>query len=191
MHVLIAVGSLVEWSELTDDRWLSLLNQWVAPLARPEKIRATVAAKPAGRLTITPYENVGSEMEASGRVRLAECLNLSLEGGRLTGELCGVPTRIELNDSGAVRLAEAGRALVERKSKINEAAIDAELLGDAGEPDLVIACGESSHAVPSLVWELAYSEIVYLPIDWRSLSSSHIDDAIRDFHNRNRRFGGV
>ena len=48
------------------------------------------------------------------------------------------------------------------------------------------------NALPtSLVWELAYSEIVFLDIPWESVSSEHLQMAVDDFRRRNRRFGGI
>jgi len=43
----------------------------------------------------------------------------------------------------------------------------------------------------SLVWELAYSELVYVPVAWADLEPQHLTDAIDAFHNRHRRFGGL
>jgi undecaprenyl diphosphate synthase len=109
----------------------------------------------------------------------------------LAGSLRGVPVRIDLIGSGLERLAATGRGLVAARTDIDEESIDEFMFGEIGEPDLVVACGPQSQSVPSLVWELAYSEIVYVDIPWRELSSAHLDYAIRDYHNRNRRFGGV
>jgi undecaprenyl diphosphate synthase len=44
---------------------------------------------------------------------------------------------------------------------------------------------------PSAVWELAYGELVFLPLAWQDLCDDHLLDAIADFALRERRFGGV
>jgi undecaprenyl diphosphate synthase len=41
------------------------------------------------------------------------------------------------------------------------------------------------------VWELAYSELVFLDIKWADLQSLHLEMAIDDFNRRHRRFGGL
>ncbi len=51
--------------------------------------------------------------------------------------------------------------------------------------------GESTRLPPSLVWELAYSELVFHPMAWDELSADHLVDAIADFARRERRFGGL
>jgi undecaprenyl diphosphate synthase len=42
-----------------------------------------------------------------------------------------------------------------------------------------------------MVWELAYSELVFIDIAWSDLNASHLELAIDDFNRRHRRFGGL
>jgi len=50
----------------------------------------------------------------------------------------------------------------------------------------------SAHGLPrSLVWELAYSELVFLDVEWAQLSAAHLVEAIDSFAHRHRRFGGI
>jgi undecaprenyl diphosphate synthase len=44
---------------------------------------------------------------------------------------------------------------------------------------------------PSAVWELAYGELVFLPLAWDQLDAGDLVDAIADFAKRERRFGGL
>jgi undecaprenyl diphosphate synthase len=60
-----------------------------------------------------------------------------------------------------------------------------------GEPDLVIVLGNATDMPASLVWELAYAEIVFLDAPWTALDAEHIEMAIDDFARRDRRFGGI
>jgi undecaprenyl diphosphate synthase len=41
------------------------------------------------------------------------------------------------------------------------------------------------------VWELAYSELVYIDVSWRDLAAVHLAEAIGAFQGRHRRFGGL
>ena len=59
------------------------------------------------------------------------------------------------------------------------------------EPDLVLVLGPPTRLPPSLVWELAYGELVFLPIDLADLRRDHLAAAVEDFHGRRRRFGGL
>lgn len=51
--------------------------------------------------------------------------------------------------------------------------------------------GRDDRLPPSLVWELAYSELVFLPVDWSVLDAERLDDALGVYFGRERRFGGV
>jgi undecaprenyl diphosphate synthase len=41
------------------------------------------------------------------------------------------------------------------------------------------------------VWELAYGELVFVSLSWDELVADHVVDAIADFAQRERRFGGL
>ena len=43
-----------------------------------------------------------------------------------------------------------------------------------GEPDLVVVLGPSTQLPPSLVWELAYAELVFIPVAWSELGGRHL-----------------
>jgi undecaprenyl diphosphate synthase len=59
------------------------------------------------------------------------------------------------------------------------------------EPDLVVILGPPTHLPTSLVWELAYSELVFLDLGWTNLTAADLELAVDDFTRRNRRFGGL
>ena len=59
------------------------------------------------------------------------------------------------------------------------------------EPDLVLVLGPPTQLPPSLVWELAYAELVFTEVAWEKLSADDVRDAIDDFASRRRRFGGL
>lgn len=59
------------------------------------------------------------------------------------------------------------------------------------EPDLVVVLGPADTIPESMVWELAYSELVFIDLDWGRFESSHLELAIDDFNRRHRRFGGL
>ena len=51
--------------------------------------------------------------------------------------------------------------------------------------------GPPTRLPPSLVWELAYGELVFEPVALESLRPEHLVAAIEEFHGRQRRFGGL
>ena len=59
------------------------------------------------------------------------------------------------------------------------------------DPDLILVFGSPIQIPPSLMWELSYSELVFLDVSWRKCNVEHVQMAINDFQRRDRRFGGV
>jgi undecaprenyl diphosphate synthase len=80
---------------------------------------------------------------------------------------------------------------VEPYEIVNEGFLDQQLFGAAGNPDLVIVLGPANCLPASLVWELAYGEIVFVDQGWTGLSIESINHAIQEYSSRHRRFGGV
>ena len=42
-----------------------------------------------------------------------------------------------------------------------------------------------------LLWQLAYSELVFPDVLWPDFRREHLFDAVREFQQRQRRYGGV
>ena len=75
---------------------------------------------------------------------------------------------------------------------VNEERLSQAILDPADqEADLVVVLGPPDVIPDSMVWELAYSELVFIDIGWRDLDASHLELAIDDFNRRHRRFGGL
>jgi undecaprenyl diphosphate synthase len=98
---------------------------------------------------------------------------------------------VDTRGDGRQRFADAMRRL-DPADPVNEATV-AEALYDPAdcEPDLIVVLGEPTRLPPSLVWELAYGELVFHPLTWPELAPDHLVDAIADFARRERRFGGL
>ena len=66
-------------------------------------------------------------------------------------------------------------------------------LDSAGVPDpeLVIRPSGELRTSNFLAWQSAYSEYVFMDVLWPDFTGAHLDQAIEQFHRRNRRFGGV
>lgn len=78
------------------------------------------------------------------------------------------------------------------RTTLSEVRLAKALLAPADvEPDLVLVLGPPTQLPTSLVWEMAYSELVFLDIGWNDLSEEHLLMAVDDYRRRNRRFGGI
>ena len=59
------------------------------------------------------------------------------------------------------------------------------------EVDLLIRTSGEMRVSNFLLWELAYSEFYITKTLWPDFRTPHFISALRDFQNRQRRFGGV
>ncbi len=59
------------------------------------------------------------------------------------------------------------------------------------DPDLIIRTSGEERLSNFLTWQSAYSELVFIDTYWPDFSDKHLADAIAEFHNRERRFGGL
>ena len=59
------------------------------------------------------------------------------------------------------------------------------------DPELVIRPSGEKRTSNFLPWQSAYSEYVFMDVLWPDFTGEHLDQAIAEFHRRNRRFGGV
>ena len=76
--------------------------------------------------------------------------------------------------------------------KITEATIARHLYDpEMPDPDLMIRTSGESRISNFLLWELAYSELIFTDVLWPDFRREHLFDAVREFQDRERRFGGV
>jgi undecaprenyl diphosphate synthase len=76
--------------------------------------------------------------------------------------------------------------------KISERTLRAHLYDpEMPDPDLVVRTSGEYRISNFLLWELAYSELIFTDVLWPDFRREHLFDAIREFQNRDRRYGGV
>jgi undecaprenyl diphosphate synthase len=57
--------------------------------------------------------------------------------------------------------------------------------------DLLIRTGGERRLSDFLLWECAYAELVFVDEYWPDFDEAAFDTALREFANRDRRFGGL
>jgi undecaprenyl diphosphate synthase len=62
---------------------------------------------------------------------------------------------------------------------------------DLPDPDLVIRTSGEQRLSNFLLWQSAYSELVFVPIYWPDFDRTTLEDAIAEYRRRERRFGGL
>ena len=179
-HVLVVGGSLDQWKAMTSSEW----SQYVATL------RASVEQIGADWLTVYPYSGIANlQMDSELIEKIAQACGAQLVDGKLL--LKGTTSVvIDICADGQQRFVRAVNSLSDEK--ITEKSLANAILHPAScEPDLVVIFGDPTQLPSSLVWELAYSELVYLNTHWPHCNIEDLELAINDFQRRDRRFGGV
>lgn len=100
-------------------------------------------------------------------------------------------SRAEIVDA-TRRLAERVRAGDLEPEAIEESTI-ADALDTAGmvDPDLVIRTAGEMRLSNFLLWQLSYAELHISPKTWPEFGKEEYLSAVRDYSNRDRRFGGL
>ena len=75
--------------------------------------------------------------------------------------------------------------------------VTADLLGrfldapDLPDPDLIIRTSGEQRLSNFLLWQAAYSELVFVPCYWPEFDQAALETAINEYYRRERRFGGL
>ena len=59
------------------------------------------------------------------------------------------------------------------------------------DPDLIIRTSGEQRLSNFLMWQAAYSELVFVPIHWPDFDKAALEGAIAEYARRERRFGGL
>lgn len=102
---------------------------------------------------------------------------------------------IAFNYGGRAEIVDSVRQLVADGAgpdDITEAAITRHLYDpDMPEVDLMVRTSGEYRISNFLLWELAYSELVFVETLWPDFRRQHLADAVAEFQRRTRRFGGL
>lgn len=165
-HVMIVGGDDRDWDAMSPARWDDVLDE----------LGGRVADFGGRWLTMRPY---GTGSKAPGARWARE-----VAGGRAVAI-------VDSTADGRVAFASAV-ARIPGGGEVDEKRIAEALYEPAvGEPDLIVILGPADHLPPSLVWELAYGELVYSSQPFGSLDRDLLDEALAAFARRDRRFGGL
>ncbi|MCI2974899.1 MAG: polyprenyl diphosphate synthase [Ferrimicrobium sp.] len=99
------------------------------------------------------------------------------------------------NYGGRAEIVDAVRNIVAegyRPSQVSDAVIASHLYQpEMPDPDLVIRTSGEYRISNFLLWQLAYSELVFVDEYWPDFRREHLFEAVRLYQGRSRRYGGV
>jgi undecaprenyl diphosphate synthase len=173
--------STENWRRPPDEvRFLMAFNESLLTRRRDELHRKGVRIRFSGR----------RDWRIPRRVlrRMDEAVEMTAHNRRLTLTLA-------FNYGGRAEIVDAVRALVAEgvpAARIDERAIRKHLyFPDMPDPDLVIRTSGEYRISNFLLWEMAYSELVFPDVLWPDFRPRHLYEAVMEFQRRNRRYGGV
>jgi undecaprenyl diphosphate synthase len=106
---------------------------------------------------------------------------------------------VALSYGGRDEIASAARSIAIKvaQGELDPATIDETLVEQhlftaaLPDPDLIIRTSGEKRISNFLLWQNAYSELVFIDTLWPDFSKADFEDAIREFHGRERRFGAT
>ncbi|HYT03399.1 MAG TPA: polyprenyl diphosphate synthase [Gemmatimonadales bacterium] len=173
--------------------------------AGAEAVRRVVEAAPGlgiGALTLfafstdnwkRPAREVAALLRLFARYLRSETTRLLEQGVRL--EVAGRRDRLPSLLVAAIAAAEratAGGTTLELRLAVDYSARAAIRAGRIlPDVDLVIRTGGEQRLSDFLLWESAYAELYFTDTMWPDFGATDLAAAVRDFHSRQRRFGGL
>ena len=121
-----------------------------------------------------------AETETSSQDKLCVCLALGYSGRneiiRAIQHILGHP--------------QEAMSFIEGKDPLDELHFS-DFLDTKGipDPDILIRTGGEKRVSNFLLWQLAYTEFVFLDCLWPDFHEHHFHQALTDYHNRSRRYG--
>jgi undecaprenyl diphosphate synthase len=132
------------------------------------------------------------------RSRLApDIVTLIDNAEALTTDNQGLRLAIALSYGGRAEIALAARAIAEAVAAgrlapgaVDEGVFAGHLLtAEMPDPDLVIRTSGEQRISNFLLWQTAYSELVFTQTLWPDFGKADLEKALRDYHRRERRYG--
>jgi undecaprenyl diphosphate synthase len=98
---------------------------------------------------------------------------------------------LALNYGSREEIAKAASRLAKRGEEINEESLGKELNTPYQDIDLLVRTSGEQRLSNFLLWQLSYSEFFFTPTLWPDFTPQELDTIIKQYLNRDRRFGGL
>ena len=123
---------------------------------------------------------------------IKELIKKDEEGSK---DATGLKLNIAINYGGRDEIVNAVKKIITSEipaDQITEDTVSENLYtADMPDPDFIIRPSGEYRLSNYLIWQSAYAEYWFSDVLWPDFKPKHLEKAIEDFNNRNRRFGGV
>jgi undecaprenyl diphosphate synthase len=160
-----------------------LMNLLVEAIAgeTPELLKNDIRLETIGAIDELPESSFQHLMQA--KKDTAHCQSLTLVLALNYG------SKKELTQA-MKSIAESIKSGVITVDEIDEKCIAKHLYTkDFPDPEIMIRTSNEMRISNFLTWQLAYAELFFLPIFWPDFKREHLWECVRDFQQRERRFG--
>jgi undecaprenyl diphosphate synthase len=121
------------------------------------------------------------------------------EAEDLTRHNTGLILVVAFNYGARQEIARAMRGIAEdvASGRLTPDAVSSELVAsrldapDLPDPDVIIRTSGEQRLSNFLLWQAAYSELVFVPIYWPEFDRAALENALAEYRRRERRFGGL
>ncbi len=125
--------------------------------------------------------------------------DLLQEAEDLTRNNDGLTLVVAFNYGARQEIARAARRVAAEvaKGRLSADDVTPELLArhldapDMPDPDVIIRTSGEQRLSNFLMWQAAYSELIFVPINWPDFDQAALEAAIAEYRRRERRFGGL
>jgi undecaprenyl diphosphate synthase len=129
----------------------------------------------------------------------SDIVSLLTEAEELTRANTNMNLIVAFNYGSRQEIANAAQKLAREvaEGKRDPASITPEALGHTldtdgvPDPDLIIRTSGEQRLSNFLMWQAAYSELVFVPVHWPDFDGAALRNAIEEYGRRERRFGGL
>lgn len=126
-----------------------------------------------------------------------DCQEAMRHAMETTAHNTGLTVILAISYSGRSELTDMARKIAQQVSQgsltpeeINPDTIRQHLyLPEVPDPDILIRTGGDIRISNFLLWEIAYSELFFLPVLWPDFRKKDLLEVLQEFQNRERRFG--
>ena len=179
--ITVYAFSTENWKRPTDEvRYLMGFNERLLLTRRDELHAANIKLQFIGR----------RDWRVPRRIlrRIDETLDLTKANTAMTVSMA-------FNYGGRAELVDAMRRMLAdgvKPDKVNEKTVRRYLYDPTmPDPELMVRTSGEYRISNFLLWQIAYSELVFTDVLWPDFRREHLYDAIAEFQRRERRFGGL
>jgi undecaprenyl diphosphate synthase len=172
-------------------------ENWRRPLAEIQELMGLLRFYLRSELANLHRENIRLKIIGERAMLSPDIVAMIDHAEQLTAANTAYVLQVALSYGSRQEITMAARTLAAqvaagtlRVEEIDEAAVNAALYTHAApDPDVIIRTSGEQRLSNFLLWQAAYSEFVFLETLWPDFGEKDLQQALAEFHKRERRFG--